>query len=404
MPQQSNINPDLDAIIIGGGVAGLWLLNHLSGEGQHCILLEAETLGGAQTLASQGMVHGGIKYALGGALTGASEAIAGMPARWRAALAGEGPVDLSGLEVLADRYYLFAEGSSLGKLTGFFASRALRGRIERLAPPDYPDGLRNFDGVVYGLPDFVVDTSALLERLRQPVADRIFQLRVSEKHLRPSGQGSWALELAGADRVLHASRLILSAGAGNGPLLQALGFAELQMQLRPLHQVLVRHPELTPLYAHCVTGIRRPEPRLTITSHGEGQGGLLWYLGGQLATDGVDRTEAEQVAQARRELDRCVPWIDWSIAEFETLRIDRAEPEQTGGHRPDEAYLHSIPGSGSHGSCHVCWPTKLSLAPDLADRLAAELAADPAPPPLSREIPELPLPAAGISQPPWVRP
>ena len=394
-------SPDLDAIIVGGGVAGLWLLNQLTSEGYHSVLLEADGLGCAQTLASQGMIHGGIKYALGGALTGASEAIAGMPDRWRTALAGEGPVDLSGLEMLADRYYLFAEASSLGKLTGFFASRALRGRIERLDRPDYPEGLQAFDGVVYGLQDFVIDTRALLERLVQPVQDRVFRLSVTGEHLNGSADG-WSLDVPGAARPIVASRLLLCAGAGNGPLIDALGIKEPRMQLRPLHQVLVRHPALTPLYAHCVTGIRRPEPRLTITSHDDGAGGTLWYLGGQLATDGVDRSEAAQIEHAAKELTRCVPWIDWSGATFETLRIDRAEPEQARGRRPDEAFVQTATGQDHSGRCQVCWPTKLSLAPDLADRLARELAADPTPRPASPEVPDLPLPPATPGRAPWI--
>ena len=73
----------LDAILAGGGIAGLWLTNLLHARGYRVALLEADTVGGAQTLASQGMIHGGIKYALGGSLTGASEAIATMPGRWR---------------------------------------------------------------------------------------------------------------------------------------------------------------------------------------------------------------------------------------------------------------------------------------------------------------------------------
>ena len=48
------------------------------------------SLGGEQTIKSQGIIHGGAKYALHGALTGASEAIADMPRRWREALAGDG--------------------------------------------------------------------------------------------------------------------------------------------------------------------------------------------------------------------------------------------------------------------------------------------------------------------------
>ena len=393
--------PDLDAIIVGGGVAGLWLLNQLSHEGYQSVLLEADNLGGKQTLASQGMIHGGIKYALGGALTGASEAIADMPTRWRQALAGEGPVDLSGLEVLAERYYLFAEGSSLGKLTGFFASKALRGRIERLQRDEFPEGLRAFDGVVYGLQDFVVDTRQLLERLQQPVQDRLYQLAVSRENLRSTDDGLWSLEFPDNGGEVTASRLILCAGAGIGPLLEGLGIEQPRMQLRPLHQVLVRHSELPPLYAHCVTGIRRPEPRLTITSHQDGQGHLLWYLGGALATEGIHRSHAEQIAAAEEELQRCVPWLDWTMAEFDTLRIDRAEPAQTGGRRPDEAYVASAAG---HPHCQVCWPTKLSLAPDMADGVVREMATHPTRAAAGHSASELPLPRATMGQPPWVSP
>lgn len=393
----SSTETQLNHIIVGGGIAGLWLLNQLHRNGYNGILLEADSLGVAQTLASQGMIHGGIKYALGGALTGASEAIAGMPDRWRTCLDGNGSVDLSGLPVLSDQYYLFAEGTSLGKLTGFFASRALRGRIERLQRPAYPQGLAPFDGVVYALQDFVIDTGALLTRLRQPVAERIYRLEVKAEALRRTPTG-WALSLPESEGSLHASRLILAAGARNGPLLTGLGLASPAMQLRSLHQVVVRHPALQPLYAHCVTGISRPEPRLTITSHPDpsNDGTLLWYLGGQLATDGVARSSDEQINQARAELDRCVPWIDWSAAEFETLRIDRAEPEQSGGRRPDEAFL------AESDNCLVCWPTKLSLAPDLGDKVLAHMNADAG---LSRTggqpLVELGLPAAELGRHPW---
>jgi glycerol-3-phosphate dehydrogenase len=387
---------DLDVIIIGGGVAGLWTLNQLHHQGYRAILLEADQLGCAQTLASQGMIHGGIKYALGGALTGASEAIADMPDRWRAALAGQGPVDLSGLETLADRYYLFAEGTSLGRLTTFFASRALRGRIERLKPAAYPIGLTGYDGVVYGLRDFVLDTRALLEHLRAPVSDRIYRLRVESEQLTRHEHG-WQMSLPESDKLLNARRLLLCAGAGNGPLLEGLGISHPKMQLRPLHQVLVRHPDLSPLYAHCVTGISRPEPRLTITTHLNAAGEVLWYLGGAIATDGIDRSEAEQIDHARRELERCAPWLDWQRAGFDTLRIDRAEPAQAGGLRPDQAFVSAAEG------CLVCWPTKLSLAPDLADRVAAHLRDDPIHPGAVRkpEIPPLPLPPVEVGRPVW---
>lgn len=76
----------LDIAIFGGGIAGLWLANLLRQRGFSCVVLEAGTLGGGQTLLSQGILHGGLKYALGGTLSSESEAIAacriaGVP-RW----------------------------------------------------------------------------------------------------------------------------------------------------------------------------------------------------------------------------------------------------------------------------------------------------------------------------------
>jgi hypothetical protein len=50
--------------------------------------------------------------------------------------------------------------------------------------------------------------------------------------------------------------------------------------------------------------------------------------------------------------------------------VDRAEPRTDGGNRPDHAFLHQ------HAGILTCWPTKLTLAPDLGDRVLAALAAD----------------------------
>jgi len=384
----------LDALIVGGGIAGLWVANLLTRRGHAVALFEADALGCIQTLGSQGMIHGGIKYALGGRLTAASEAIGGMPARWRDCLAGEGDVDLRGLEPLSQHYYLFAQAGTLGRLTTFFASRTLRGRIRRLPETDFPEGLRSLDGIVYELDDFVLDTPALLSTLVEPVADRVFRHRLTADQLVPSGSG-WCCRPAGSDKEIHATRLVLCAGAGNGALTTGLGLDGPAMQLRPLKQVVVRHAGLEPLYAHCLTGITRPEPRMTITSHPDPQasGRWLWYLGGALATDGVSRTDEAQIAHARRELDRCVPWVDWDGAELTCLSLDRAEPAQTSGHRPDEAFVAEA------RDVLVCWPTKLTLAPDLGDRVLARLDPPRFDPGAVRDID---LPRAALGTQPWV--
>jgi len=62
---------ELDAVIFGGGAAGLWILDELRRAGLAILLLEGgrRGLGSGQTIASQGIIHGGLKYTLAGLLT-----------------------------------------------------------------------------------------------------------------------------------------------------------------------------------------------------------------------------------------------------------------------------------------------------------------------------------------------
>ena len=56
-----------DVVIFGGGVAGLWLLDELVRRGRDALLLESSRLGTGQSIAAQGIIHGGLKYSLAGA-------------------------------------------------------------------------------------------------------------------------------------------------------------------------------------------------------------------------------------------------------------------------------------------------------------------------------------------------
>ena len=89
-----------DIIIFGGGIAGLFIANRLKSAGFNLILIEKDKLGGGQTLASQGMIHGGQKYALQGKVTAQAASIAAMPERWEACFANRGEVDLSGVKFI----------------------------------------------------------------------------------------------------------------------------------------------------------------------------------------------------------------------------------------------------------------------------------------------------------------
>ena len=62
------------------------------------------------------------------------------------------------------------------------------------------------------------------------------------------------------------------------------------MQRRPLKMVIVRGGLQDMVYAHCMGA--SVNPRVTITSHYDKHGDIVWYLGGQLAEDGVNRSDA----------------------------------------------------------------------------------------------------------------
>ena len=374
-----------DVLIVGAGVAGLWLNARLRHQGFSTVVVEKASLGGGQTFKSQGIIHGGAKYALHGALSGASEAIADMPRRWREALAGKGELNLSGVRLLSEAHYLWSPGTIAGNLTSFFASKAVRGRVDQVKGSDLPPALQDprFKGKVYRLAELVIDIPSLVKKLAELAGDSLLAGQNIELLQRDG-------ELAGLrvdGREIHAQRVVLSAGEGMADLLKALNVSQPTMQRRPLHMVLVKGPTLKPLYAHCLGG--GPKPRITVTTHPAADGQWVWYLGGDIAeAEGVARNPAEQIAAAKKELTNLLPWVDLSQAQFATLRVDRAEPQQSGLVRPDNAFLDV------QGRLMVGWPTKLALAPDFADRVLASLSRDdihPTPQPPYTDFPKPPL-------------
>lgn len=359
-----------DIAIIGGGIAGLWTLNQLRNRGYSAILFEQEALGSQQTIASQGMIHGGIKYALAGALSGASEAIAAMPDAWRDCLAGRGAVDLRDCQVLSEDFYLWSGAGLHSRLGAFLASKLLRGRVEKLDYGDYPQPLRNpaFRGQVYRLADLVLDVPSLLQALAGPCRQAIFKIDWGRASLvQESGRAVLALPHC----TVVPRRLLLTAGAGNEALIAGLGADAPAMQRRPLQQVLVKHQYRGSLFAHCLGNT--PSPRLTISSHRTRGGDPVWYLGGDLATEHEREEPRQLIDRARRELAALLPWVDLGSSEWRTLRLDRAEPGQSTGGRPDNAFVGKVRGVDN---ALAAWPTKLTLAPALGDAIEHQLAAE----------------------------
>lgn len=355
-----------DIAIIGGGIAGLWLLNRLCNQGYNAVLFESNSLGGEQTIASQGMIHGGIKYALGGALTGASEAIADMPDHWRRCLKGEGDVDLRNARVLSEHFYMWSTKSLTSRITSFFASKVTRGRVNTVETRDRPAAFASpqFKGHLYQLVDLVLDAPSVVKTLADNYQQRIFRIDWQRSRFIKDASGKVKQLLINDQVALSAQQFILCAGAGNEWLCEQLGINKPRMQRRPLKQVLVKHHYPYALYAHCMGG--NPSPRLTVSSHQREDGAMVWYLGGDLATEGVALSDGALIEKAKQELDQLFPWLDFSNAEFATLSIDRAEPKQKALVKPDKAFAA---WADNCSNVIVAWPTKLTLAPNMANEV-----------------------------------
>lgn len=359
-PAASNV-AHADVAILGGGVAGLWLLARLRRQGYNAMLFESNALGAGQTLYAQGIIHGGTKYALTGKLSDSTKAVSEMPGRWRDCLQGKGELDLSNVKILSPYQYLWSTSSLTSKVAGFFASRVMSSRTSEIKGNARPLVFQHpeFKGQVYRLDEPIIDTSSLVQALQQLNKEAIYQLgddiaiTVGEngKPVITSNQQN--------NKVIEAETLVLTAGKGNTELLSRLGRDKPDMQLRPLRMIMLRGnlPEM--LYAHCLGP--SANPRITITSHYDQQGEVVWYVGGQLAEDGVARSDAEQIAAAKTEMADLFPWLDFAAIQWSALYIERAEIKQPGGKRPDGVYVNY------DDKVITAWPTKLALAPKLAD-------------------------------------
>jgi len=164
------------------------------------------------------------------------------------------------------------------------------------------------------------------------------------------------------------------------------------MQRRPLRMVMLRG-DLPWLNGHCTDGAKT---RVTISSSHDRAGRCVWQVGGQVSEDGVAMTAEDVVRHARRELSAVLPGVSFAGVEWSSYLIDRAEAARPGGKRPTDA------SSVAEGNVITAWPTKLALAPRLAEQIRGSLA----PPAASGLAPSALAgwPRPELAAPPWEGP
>ena len=328
-------------------------------------------MGTGQTIAAQGIIHGGLKYTLQGALTPSAAQIREMPAHWRECHAGRRLPDLRGMRLRAPFCYLWRTESLASRLAMIGARVGLSVTPQVLPDEDRPAFLIRCPGTVARLDEPVVAPESFLETLFARHRSRILKIDPDKVAFNlDSGRNVRSVGLShpvsGRRLWLNAQSLVLAAGKGNGDLRRQLGLAEGAMQLRPLHMVLARG-RLPEFCGHCVDGAAT---RLTITAHREMDGRTVWQIGGQIAETGVSQDERTLVSRAKSEIEATIPGIDLKQVQWSTYRVDRAEGATASGARPEMSQMIC------EGNILTVWPTKLALAPVLAERVADLLAPD----------------------------
>ncbi|MEK7469567.1 MAG: FAD-dependent oxidoreductase [Planctomycetota bacterium] len=379
---------ECDVLIFGGGIAGLWALDALRRAGHGALLVENAALGRGQTIPSQAIVHGGGKYALRGVGDlEAVKAISGMPARWRACFEGKGEPDLREARIVSPQCLLWVPRS------GFFGDLAAKGLMSivvgagmlatkpvEVPEAEWPAALRASALKVWSMAEPVIDTASVLAALAKR----------NRGHVRLVKR----VEFRGGEAVLDgvavkAGAMVLAAGAGNEDLLAALGDAPGRMQRRPLTMAMLRG-DLPDIWAHCVVG---GKTHLTVTTARDKSGRAVWQVGGEIAERGAGRKDLEVFrAEAAAEIRRFFPALPAKGLEIATYAVDRAEAATAGARRPSGVHVEKV-----RDNILVAWPTKLSLAPLLADELVAQLGKSQ-----GRFDPQLsdgPVPV--VSTPPW---
>lgn len=369
LPDQQHQPIAVDVVVVGGGIAGLFTLAKLQQAGYRAVLLEKSALGSGQTGYSQGIIHGGSKYALLGKKTAAQQRIAGMPKYWRACLAGRGDIDLSACRVLADRQLMWALPTLSSAVSGFFAGRSMQSRVQKLTADKLPLSLQHpaCKGQFYALDEPVLDVVSLLRVFAEGCGRSIITdctVTVSKDNNDNDNDGTTLITASTEQQQwqFKARKLIFTAGEGNADYTE-------HQQIRPLHMLTAVVPkEFGRLYVHVLEA--SDKPRLTITSyaHPDDERLLVWCIGGNIAEKGVNYSREQQIEQARRELSAVFSWQDWGAVAIDSFRINRAEGS-CDGKRP------VAPTIVEQDDYLLAWPTKLALAPMLAEQLCQKITA-----------------------------
>lgn len=362
----AHYNPDI--VIFGAGIAGLWTFHRLKRAGYDVLLLESNAIGCGQTVASQGILHSGMKYALGGKVSKVAETISAMPLRWRAALKGEGDVDLSSIKPNATSQHLMIPAGLLSGPMKIFSKTVLGKSVHEVAPDKWPPELlvSGFKGALVDMEELVLDMPSVLRALCKPYKDSIRKIDWPDGvEFAMDGADIDHITLHG-DTTVQAERYIFTGASSNLTAAQRTGHdSKLSTQHRPLLMGMIKNAPFE-IYAHMIGTSEKPVG--SITTHTTSDGERVWYIGGLVAERKKEADPEEVYKACEKAFAKFMPDLDMSAFEWATLPIDRVEAKAN-----QDGWLPELPSLHSAGNALYGWPTKLVFAPLLSDYILEQL-------------------------------
>lgn len=362
---------DLDVLVIGGGIQGLWLLNDLKAAGYAAALLERRTLGGGQTLHSHIYIHRGYLYRekeLIGHLSGVTE-------RWTRWIRRHKPPQAAG-----PSYFGFEDPSQADRKLELWSSTGLE--FEKpLEGNRMPRALRG--GVirsVYKTPEIGLMGESLISLLNGEVEPCITRIQEVERvSVTRDGRRVDEIEVSTASGpvTFRPRALVLAAGAGNQALLdlmtsgahRMLGRVQGAQQIRKAHMLVLKGP-LEPLTGVFDTG------SLFMVARKAADGEMVWLISDNrseslfFVEDWLEYDPTWWLPLVISSLRRIAPR---QLDSFDSLRwgvyaAPKAEGAARGG-LPSEERIESY----GVENLWTVWPTKLTLAPLVSETVLGRI-------------------------------
>lgn len=336
-----------DIAIVGGGVAGLWLLNKLS-KSYNVVLIENEALGSGQSLSSQGLILPR-EHEVEGLEGGDVQQI------WQDCLNGFGDVDLRTTKILSDQQSILSQRGLLARCSNFMTHLKYKYLDKATAVQEVQLVDHLNAGQYYQLDAKVLDVRSLLESLAKHNMDDIYKADIQE-YLHDEGEFTGLrLQQAGHHLDLHADAFIFTAGQGNLRALHELGLKTPKSEAEEQTQIMVKG---MPFALHGLYTLANGH-QIQLSAHEQADNSYVWYVSGEWLQDS-GKTANERIESLKMAFAKSFPKSDlsnclWAVQQQKVYNKDWQSAKR------QKIFFN--------GSAAVAWPANLTTTPLLVSEI-----------------------------------